>query len=46
MVLAERNYVHSAYVLAAYILEQNWNDHDRNKLLYTNGQFTMYMCVT
>ena len=43
MVLAEHNYVHSAYVLAA-----NWNDHDSNwnKLLHTNDQFTMYVCVT
>ena len=30
MVLAEHSYVHSAYVLAASDLEQNWNDHDSN----------------
>ena len=30
MVLAEHDYVHSAYVSAASILEQNWKNHDSN----------------
>ena len=34
MVLAEYNYVHSAYVSAASILGQNWNDHDRQSYDY------------